>query len=174
MGRVVCVLLYDCPLGLGVERVLDEDRDILLAYGIDGGRIDHFRTEIAKLHGLHITQFVDGVSGVDDPWVSSHETIHICPDLQHLRIKDGCQYAGCVVRSATAEIGGLAAFSIGGDEAGHKSHRLVQTEFSEGLFHELCGELGVEQVLVLLTGGLDELPCVIPFGVIDESGADFR
>ena len=71
---------------VGVKGVLNLDRDILDANGIDGRRIDYLCTEVTKLHCLHVRQLVDGISRLDHLGIGSHETIHIRPDLQNLCI----------------------------------------------------------------------------------------
>ena len=75
---------------LGIESVLDPDRDILDTDRVYRRGIDDLRTEVTKLHRLDIRKLIDGIGSLDDFRVGSHETVHIRPYLQTFRI----QYSG--------------------------------------------------------------------------------
>ena len=160
-------LLDNSPLGIGVEGILDADGDILHADGIDGGRIDHLGTEIAQLHCLYVTQFINYVSVGDNSWVGRHETIHIGPYLEHVGIQCCSDDAGRVVTSAPSQVGDFAAFRIGTDETRHKAHLRY---LAPSLTHETIGQFACQQATSALHFGLDELATVIPFGTPYEGG----
>ena len=71
----------------GIEGVLDLDRYIFYADGIDGRRIDDLRTKVTQLHRLYIREFVDGIGCLDDLRIGCHESVHIGPNLQHFGIQ---------------------------------------------------------------------------------------
>ena len=172
---------------LGVEGVLHPDGDVFDAHRIDGGRIDHLRTEVTQLHGLDIRQLVDGVGRLDDAGVGRHKAIHVRPYFQYFGI-EGRSDDGCgVVRAATPQVGGLVGVAVAGDEARNHGHgglrgvcalraqraqrglhclcalralacRLRHCRSKrEGLLHQLVRQFGIEHVLALLLHRTDEV-----------------
>ena len=105
-----------------VERVFNTYGNVFDAYRINGRRIYDLRAKVAQLHGFHIAQFIDGIGCVDDTWVGSHETIDVCPYLQHFSIQCSCYDAGGVVTTATTQIGCLARVAILADKAWYNSY----------------------------------------------------
>ena len=93
---------------LGVKGVLHPNGDVFDTDGIYRRRVDDFRTEVAKLHGLDIAQFVDGIGGVDDARVGCHEAVHVRPDLQNLCIESCSNNTGGIVRTSASKVRCLA------------------------------------------------------------------
>ena len=85
--RMVGFLLHNSARSLRIERILYQNRNILMTYRINRRRIHHFRTKVTQLHSLHITQLRNRISRADDTRVSCHEAIHIRPDFQNIRIQ---------------------------------------------------------------------------------------
>ena len=163
------ILLDDGALSLGVEGILDEDGDILSTHGVNGGRINHFGAEVAKLHGLHIRQLGNDVSRRNNLRVGRHEAVHVGPDLQHLGIERRSDDAGGVVAAAAPQIGDLAALHVGGNEAAHDGHL---GQGLERFLDQRDRALLSQDVTVALLGGLDEAAGVIPLGSFNHSGHD--
>ena len=100
----------------GIERVAHEDGDTRLAHWENGGGIDDFSPEVATILSLIVSEFVDGESRRYDSWVGCHESINICPNLQHLST-ECCSYDGSgVVRASTSEVGGVPRGDIARNE----------------------------------------------------------
>ena len=110
----------DAALAFGVERVLHIDGNVLLANGVNGGRIYHLRAKVAQLHRLGVGQLVNGIGCRDDARVCRHEAVHIRPYLQCLGV-EGCRQDGSgIVRTAASEVGRDARCGIRRDKsAGH-------------------------------------------------------
>ena len=96
----------------GIERVAHQDGDVAHTHGKDGGGIDHFSTKVTQLGGFVVREFVDGERRGDNSRIGRHKTIDIGPDFEHFCSESGGEDGGCVVRSATAKIGGAAAFYV--------------------------------------------------------------
>ena len=112
LAVVLHLSLDDGAAPLRVERVLHSDGDVLDANGIDGRRIDHLGSKVAKLHCLHIAQLVDGIGGAYHLGIGRHETVYIGPYLEHLGVERR-GHKGCgIIGSATTEIGGLTRVSV--------------------------------------------------------------
>ena len=155
-----------------MECVLNIYWYILDADWIYRRRINDLCSEVTKLHCLHITQFVNRVSRIDDARVGSHETIHIRPDFKCIGIKGGCNDTCCVVATSTPQVRHLASGNIGGDETRHKCHFLFLTEVLKLLAHQLIRLVSHEHVLLLLLFSLDEVERVVPHSTFNQRGND--
>ena len=103
---------------LRVEGVLDPDGNLLLAYGIQGGRIHHLGAEVTQFGGFLVGQFVDDVGRLDNAGIGGHEAIDIGPNLQYRGVQGRCEDAGGVVGTAAAQ-GDDVTGAVAGDEAGN-------------------------------------------------------
>ena len=112
-----CILANDGVATSGIERIAHEDGDARLAHWEDGGGIDDFSPEVAQFCGLIVGEFVDGESRGDDSWVGCHESIYVCPDLQHLSSECRSNDGSGVVRAPTSEVGGVSGGDIARNEA---------------------------------------------------------
>ena len=169
MTLISAVGLDDGAGILGVEGVLHPDGDILDADGVNGRRIDDFRTEIAELHSLHVAQLVDRVRRLDHARIGGHETVDIGPDLQYLGIKGGGDDSGGIVTATTSEIRDLVGFPVAGDKTGHEAHA---RQIGEGLLDEFVGQLSIEDIAVVTALRLDKVAGVEPLGTADQRGHD--
>ena len=111
-----CILANDSVATGGVERVAHEDGDTRLAHREDGGGIDDFSPEVAQFCRLIVGEFVDGESRGNDSWVGCHESINICPNLQHLSTECCSNDGSGVVRASTSEVGGVPSGDIARNE----------------------------------------------------------
>ena len=93
---------------IGIESILDADRDVLDTDRIDGRRIDDLRSKVAELHRLDVAQFVDGVSSLDHTGVGGHEAIHIGPYFKNLSVQVRCYDSRRIVGAASPEVGRLS------------------------------------------------------------------
>ena len=163
-------LILDNGTGsIGIEGILDEYGDMLDTHGIDGGRIYHLGTEVAEFHSLHITEFGNHIGCTDDTWVGRHEAIHIGPYLQHTGIQYCSDDAGCVVATASAQIGHLTAYGIGADKSAHQTHLGNRLPV---LLHQARRKVHGQAILSSLDLSLDESTAVIPLGVLHQVGHD--
>ena len=161
----------DGSLILGTECVLNENRDIFEAHRVNRRRIDHLRTEVAKLRCLHIRKSLNRVCRIDDTWVGRHEAAHVCPNLQHISIQRSRQNSSCVVRTATSEVRHLARYTVRRDKATADTHIL---EVLKGFQNQRHTDGIAEQITTLLFLGLNELQRVVPLGTLDERCHDVR
>ena len=74
-------------LALRIECILNQNRNILMTYRINSRRINHLRSKVTKLHRFHIAQLINGIGRTDYTRVCRHETIHIRPYFQAIRIQ---------------------------------------------------------------------------------------
>ena len=154
-----------------VERILDEDRYILVKYRIDGGRVDDLRPEVTELHRLGKREVLDDIGGVDNPRVGRHKAVDIGPDFElrgtERRSQDGCR----VVRPTPAEVGHIARDAVRRDEAGHHGH---PGQLGKVAFHQLVGLVEVDNVLTILAAGLDEKAGIVVNRPLDDPTHDER
>ena len=148
------------------------DGDVLGTDGVECGRVDDLRAEVAELHGLDEAELVDDIGCLDDPGVGGHEAVHIGPYLQLVGIEGGGDDAGSVVGAAASEVGDLTVCGVSGYEAGDNRDPAASGESLEGFLHKAVGDLGVEHDLVFDPGGLDEVQGVVERCAVDESGDD--
>ena len=158
---VLHLVLDDGAGGIGVECVLDKDRDVLDADRIDGGRINHLGSKVAELHRLNVCQLRYDVGRTDDARVGSHEAIHVGPYLQDTGIQCRSNDAGGVVAAAPAKVRHLTALRVGTDEARYDAYL---GKLLPSLLDESVREFLDEAVLPCLEFRLDELAAVKPFG----------
>ena len=97
LGRMIGLLFHDCSRSFRIERILYYNRYILMANRIDSRRINHFRTKVAQLHCLHVTQFRNRISSTDNTRIGSHKAVYICPYLQNTCIECRCQNGSRIV-----------------------------------------------------------------------------
>ena len=159
--RIGHLLLDDGSFAFGVEGILDKDGDVLVANGVDRGRIDHLGAEVTQLRSLHIAQLVDGVGSRDDARIGSHEAVHVGPYLQRVGVESGCDDGGRIVRPAPSQVGHVACRHVGGNEA---RHQRTFGQVGKGATHQSVGQFLVEHMLGKLFFRLDELARVKPFG----------
>jgi len=143
-----------------------------MANGIDGRRIHHLRTKVAKFGSLHITQFVDRVGTADDTRVGRHEAIHIGPYLQAVGLQCGSNNCSRVVRPTPSEIGHFACIFVGRDESGHQSN--FRSQFPKCITYQFIGQFRIQDMLALLLFGLDEVARIEPLGPINKGCDDAR
>ncbi|CDB12074.1 unknown [Bacteroides sp. CAG:633] len=159
--RIGNFLLNDGTFALGIESVLYQDRNVLVADGVDGRRIDYLGTEVTKFGSFHVAQLLDGVGSGDDTRIGGHEAVHIGPDFQTVGIErsghNGCR----VVRTSAAQVGHDARRLVGSNEA---RYQRTAGQFAEGLTHQAIGLVGIENVFREFLFCLDELTRVAPFG----------
>ena len=152
--RVGYLLLDDGSFAFGIEGVLDEDWDILMANGVDSGRIDYLGAEVAQLRGLHIAQLVDGVGGGDDARIGGHEAVHIGPYLQRVGIEGGGDDGCRIVGATSSQVGHIACRHVGSDEAGYQR---TFGQVGKSAAYQSVGQFLVEYVLGEFLFRLDEL-----------------
>ena len=122
---------------LGIEGVFDLDGNVLDTHRINRRRINDLGSEVTQLHGLNVAEFVDGISGLDDAWVSRHKAVYIGPDLQDLSVK-GCGNDACrIVATASSEVGCLIGIAVAGDKSGYNTD---SRQFGKGFSHQLVGQ----------------------------------
>ena len=157
----------------GVECILDLDRYILDADGIDGRGIDDLGTKVTQLHSLYIRQLIDGIGAFNHLRVSRHEAVDIRPDFQHLGIQHGSNDGCGVVASATSQVRGLVAVAVAGNEAGNDIDMLV-VDVLESLLHQRCRQVGIDDVLAFLVPGTDKVTRVHANTVLNHCSDDMR
>ena len=154
-----------------VEGILDKDGDILDAHRVNRGRIDHFRPEVAKLHGFHVAQFVDGVGGGNHFRVGSHEAVHVRPDFQHRGIQGRRDDGRCIIGPATSQVGHLTRFGICRNEPRHQRYL---RQLCKSNLDQLIRQIGSQQLAPRLDFRLDELPRIKPFRATNQRRHDAR
>ena len=136
-----------------------------MASRIDGRRINHLRTEVAKLHRFHIAQFVDDVSIADDTRVGSHKSIHVCPNFQYFCLKSSRNDRSGIIRATSPKVSNLTTILVARNEARHESHL---RKFIERSLHQLSGQVRIENMTGVFLFSLDECTRIIPYGTFDE------
>ena len=154
-----------------VEGILDKDGDILDAHRVNRGRIDHFRPEVAKFHGFHVAQFVDGVGRGNHFRVGSHEAVHVRPDFQHRGVQGRRDDGRRVIRPSTSQVGHLAGIRIGRNKTRNQRHL---GHFRKSHADQFVRQFRGQQLTARLDFRLDKRPRVKPFGPADQSGHDAR
>ena len=161
----------DGALILWVERVLNQNRDILDAHRVNRRWIHHLRTEVAQLRCLHIGQPFDGICRVNHPRVCRHEARHIRPNLQHLCIQRSRQNGSRIVAAATSEVGHLARHTVRRDETTSHTHLVGCSsilEITKHIQNQRIAHRITEQIPPLLMLCLDKLQRVIPLGTLNQ------
>ena len=114
-----------------------------MANRIDGRWINYFGAEITEFGCLHITQFVDGISSRNNPWISSHKAIHISPYLQAGSIEGCSNHSRRIIRAATTKIRNVSCQLIRWNESRHQRYF---RNLPECLFHPPVGQFRVESM----------------------------
>src|SRR5690554_1285785 len=111
---------------------------------------------------------IDAVGATDDPWVSSHKTIHIGPYLQHLSIKGCCQW-GCGIVRATPAQGRILVLQVAADEAWEERQGpQLRMQFRQAVLRFAQNHL----IATKLPGSFNVRAAVVP-GSIQISSYDF-
>ena len=147
---------------LGVEGVLDPDRNLLLAHRIQRRRIHHLGAEVTEFGGLLVSQFVNDVGSLDDAGIGRHEAIDIGPNLQYRGVQGRCQDAGRIVGTAAAQ-GDDVPRPVPGNEAGNNGNGAVLPVAGELLRDQFIGPFKVHQPAV----HPDEVQRIVQFGMLD-------
>ena len=168
---MVYVLFDHRSPGIRVESILNQDRYVFVTYRIDGRRIHHLRTEVAKLHRFDVAQLLDGVCGLYDAWVGCHKAVHVGPYLKNVGVERCCDDGSGIVGTATTEVRDLVGVAVFAYKTRNKRNAL---QVAEGATHEAVGQFGVESVLMVLAHGLDELARVVPLCALHQCCHDVR
>ena len=156
-----------------VESVLHPDGYVFDTDRIDGRRINNLCAEVTELHRFNVREFVDGVGTLDNFRVSCHEAVHICPYLQYLGIQHGSDDRCRVVRATTTEICRLMTVTVTGNKARYNINSFV-VEFLERFFHQLRGQIGINNVFTLFLLRTDKVTAVHANTVLHHCSYDMR
>ena len=147
-------LLLDNSTGsIRIECILYQNRNVFMAYRINGRRINHLSSEVTQLHCFHITQFGNRICSTDDTGVGSHKTIHIGPYLQNIRIQSRSQNRSCIIRTSTSQIGHFSGILICRNKTGYQCYL---GNFLESLSYQTIRQFRVEYMFVMLLFGFDK------------------
>ena len=161
----------DAAGSFGVEGIFNVNGYVLLTNGVNGGRIYHLGSEVAKFHRLGIGQVVDGIGRGNDARVGREETVDVGPDFQTFGTECSGHNSSRVVRATTSEIGGHAGLQVGGNETAHHCQTLQPTEMScEQAVR--CAE--VHKVFIILRHGLHQTACIDVLRLCQHGGHDNR
>ena len=153
LREMVGLLLDDGSRSVRIERILDENRNILVAHRIDSRRINHLRAEVTELHRLHVAQFRYRISRTDDARVGRHEAVHIGPDFKDIGFQRGRNDGSGIIGTSPAQVRNLTGILVAGNESGHHRHL---RKFPESFLHQLGGQFRIQDMSVMLLFGLDE------------------
>ena len=106
------------PSQAGVAAVEDEDGDVLLDGGQDGGRVQHLGAEVGQLGGFFKADDLDAQGVGADAGIGGHNAVHVGPDLDGVGGERAADQGPGEVGAAAAEGGGDAGL-VGSDEAAH-------------------------------------------------------
>ena len=163
----------DGAFRLRTEGVADINVDVLVADGVERGRVNDLRAEVAQFHRFLVTEGVDHVGGADDARVGGHKAVHVRPDLQPVGPQGRRDDAGGVVRSAASEVGNRAAGAVRGDESRDDGH-LPLPEVLEGFADFPFGDFGIQYRAAAAHRSLDEVQRVVVHGVSEHRRNDQR
>ena len=164
--RMVSFLLHNGTRSLRIERILYQNRNILMTHRINRRRIHHFRTKVTQLHSLHITQLRNRISRADDTRVSCHKAIHIRPDFQNIRIQSCRNNGRCIVRSTSSQVSYFSRILIGRNKSRHQRNLRY---FTESLTHQPVRQLWIKNMLIMFLFGLNESTGIEPHCPLNKS-----
>ena len=128
MGRSLLrrFIADDAAGSFGVEGIFNVNWVCSLTNGVNGGRISHLGSEVAKFHRLGIGQVVDGIGRGNDARVGREESRRRrSQDFQTFGTECSGHNSSRVVRATTSEIGGHAGLQVGGNETAHHCQTLA-------------------------------------------------
>ena len=163
---MVGFLFDNCSGSLGIECIFNENRNIFMADRVNCRRINHFRSEIAKFHSLHIAQFFNRIGRTDHSRISGHESVHICPYLQNVRIKCCCNDWSRIVRASPSQIRHLTGCLVRRNKSWDNCDL---GNFIKRFTNQSACQLRVKNVLVMFLFRLDEIPGIIPYSTVYQS-----
>ena len=156
---------------LGIERIADTDRNILVINGEDRRRIDHLCTEVTQLGCFGKGQVIDHISRVNHTRIGRHKSIDIGPDLQHIGIESCRHDSRRVVRATATEVRYVATIAVRRDETAH--HGTLR-QFGKRLTDSLVGLLEIDDMLIVVVRRADNRARVLQLCPINHRSNDSR
>ena len=169
----IYLILDNGTRSIWIEGILYLDWDIVDTNWVDSRRVDNLCTEVAKLHSLNITQFVDRISWFDDTWIGCHKSIYVSPDFKDFRIQCSSNDSSSIVTTTTTEVGGTFCIFVAADETRNERNA---RKVSESILHQFVSQLAVEGMfpLAIEASCLDEVTWVKPLGATNQCGNNLR
>ena len=118
-----------------------------MVYRKNRRRVNDFRSEVAKLHGLDERKAFDEVGVAYDFGVCRQKAVHVGPYLQHFGSERRCHERSGIVRTAAAQIRGIARSRIRGDESAHYGNAV---QLAEILAYETLRQRLVHRMLAVV------------------------
>ena len=136
-----------------IECILYQDRNISMTSRIDSRWIYNLCTKVTKFHSFHITQLIDDIRITDDTRVCGHETVHICPNFQHIGLQSSCNNGSCIIRATTTKVGNLTTVLVGRDKTRNQCHLW---QFLKGFSYQFVSQVRIQNMSGMLSFCLDE------------------
>ena len=131
-----------------------------MAHRINGRRVHHFGSEVAKLRGLYIAQFINGIGSGNHTRVGSHEAVHIRPDFQRIGIQCRSYNGSRIVGAAATEVSDLARNLVRRDKS---RNQYAFRHIPECLTYQRGSEFRIQHMLGMLLLRFDEPARIKPF-----------
>ena len=153
-----------CSCRLGVERIANTDRNILVIDRENRRRIDNLCSEVTQLGSLGKCQMINDVGRINHARIGRHKSIDIGPNLQQICIESRCYDSGRIVRTATTEVGHVATIAIRRDESAHNG---ALGQCGKFLADTLVRLLEIDNVFVVVVRSANDRARVFQFSPID-------